>query len=145
MIKRQNRKYIIGASICVFLEVTLMLAAYAINFYTKTRLGMLRHMVYLNGKWQAQYPIEKIKYLLVALLVILLIGLLFSLIRNKTKSMLLHWSAIVSLLFSTWTLYFLLFNSTDTYKAYYALSVCFVLITILQGCSGYCLIKFNRK
>lgn len=145
MIKRQNRKYVLCFGMCLFLEVALLLAAYAINFYTKTRLGMLRHMVYLNGKWEEKYPVEMLKYVLVVLLSLLLIGLILGLTKNHSRDMLVFLSGVVSVIISACTICFLLLNSTDTYKSYYALSICFVLITMIQGCNSVCLIKLISK
>ena len=50
-------------------------AAWALDYFGHTRMGMARHLVYMNRKWSARLPIDELRIAAVALVVVLLVAL----------------------------------------------------------------------
>lgn len=132
MIKQQNRGNYICMILCVIFELVAIIGAYAANHFTKTRMGMLRHVVYLNSKWEKTIPILTIKWISLCIIIALVIFVYLHYQKRKVHFI----NTIVMLLtvaISGWTVYFLLFYNTARNRAYYILSICFILGTLLQN------------
>lgn len=122
-----------------FLELAALTGAYAFHYFTKKKMGMLRHMVYLNGKWEAAYPLPAIKWSILTLLAILLI-LLIQKIRKKEEIIRLSPSKILALISSVLlclaSMSFIAFSSSKSNYAYYPISLLLTIATSLQA-MGY--------
>lgn len=144
MTKLQNKLYGAFMILCAILEFLLIIGAYLANHFTKTRMGMLRHMVYLNSKWESLIPIPFLKLTLIVVIIALVV---FAFVRYRSikANTMLTIMAILLVLLSLWTLYFLIFIDTKIYRSYYILSMCFVLSTILQNVIYHCLCSVRKK
>jgi len=145
MIRQQNKNSFILMIITSILELLIIVGAYMINYYTRVRMGMARHVIYLNRIWEEDLPILTIKIL--SLLIIIGFGI-FTYIhysRKKNNDISKKIAIILNYVIIIWTVYFLLFYSTERNRGYYILSMCFVVITILQNIVSNCyiLIKSN--
>ncbi len=132
MIRQQNKIKLGLALLFGILEIAALIGAYVTNYYTRTRMGMLRHVVYLNGKWERGLPLVFLKWIAVFLICSLLILSIIKLFKRDvrfTDRIFLSLSTTLGL----WTLYYILFRSTVTNKAYYIISLCLVLGTIFQN------------
>lgn len=98
------------------------------HYYTKTRMGMQRHMIYLNRKWENALPLESIKWITLLFLVALLLEFL---LRWKNYKGPLS-AKIIMIVLSIVCFYWLLFLSTGINKAYYIITPLLILTTILQ-------------
>src|SRR5699024_12741113 len=63
MIRQQNKNSFILMIITSILELLIIVGAYMINYYTRVRMGMARHVIYLNRIWEEDLPILTIKIL----------------------------------------------------------------------------------
>lgn len=140
MIRQQN-KLKLGLLITFgILEMAALIGAYATHYYTKTRMGMLRHVIYLNGKWEKMLPLDLIKLLVVVVILIITAISIISLLKKKNNDM-DKFLKLISIALGMFTLYFLLFKSTNINRAYYIISLCLVLGTVFQNVIN----KINEK
>lgn len=138
MIRQQNKgryRFIVLFSI---LEILALTGAFSAHYFTKTRMGMLRHVVYLNGKWERAFPIQIVKWVSICIIIGLIILISLNYLKRrkhyKTNILTITWTMIVN----GWTLYFLLAYSVEKNRAYYILAICFTLITLFQNMIYYC-------
>lgn len=110
-----------------------------LDYFTKKRLGMLRHMVYLNGKWEGAYPIELIKWGVLAFLLLYILGLLFA-FRKKAEKLLLF-NVFVSMA----TGLFLVLANKEWSRAYYAMSLCLLFYVLSMGLWSCIYLKVKRN
>lgn len=146
MIRRQNKTNYIFIILFGIIEVLVMIGAYGANHFTRTRMGMLRHVVHLNGMWEEKFSILTIKFL--ALFIIISFGILTYIHYRKKKNNAISNKIIILLnyIITIWTIYFLLFYNTERNRGYYILGMCFIVITILQNIVSNCyiLIRSNQ-
>lgn len=145
MTKRQNRGNFICMILCGILELLVIISAYGVHYFTKTRMGMLRHMVYLNSKWENAVPIPTIKWIAICIITALII---IQYLRYRKRKVHYHVNTMVKLLtiaISGWTVYFLLFYNTGRNRAYYILSICFILGTALQNILHHCFFSIKSR
>jgi hypothetical protein len=128
----------------VIFEVLIGIGAYAVHYYTKARLGMLRHVVYLNGKWERAYPIESIKMIIIVILLLACLWLAFKVRRMTFLGKVQKMGILASILLNGWALYFIVIYNPVSNKTYYILSMCFVLLTIFQNMTLYFIMKLKQ-
>lgn len=140
MIRQQNKLKLGLLIIFGILEMAALIGAYAAHYYTKTRMGMLRHVIYLNGKWEKTLPLDIFKWLAVVVILIMTITSIMSLLKKKNSDIdkILK---IISIGLAIFTLYFLVFKSANINRAYYIISLCLVLGTVYQNVIN----KINEK
>ena len=132
MIRQQN-KVKLGLSLLFgILEIGLLIGAYAANYYTRTRMGMLRHVIYLNGKWERGLPLVILKWVTIFLILSLIILSIIKLFKRDVRFLDRIFLSL-SMALGLWTLYYILFRSTETNRAYYIVSLCLVLGTIFHN------------
>ncbi|TJX12871.1 hypothetical protein E9840_11720 [Tissierella creatinini] len=130
---RQPNKLKLGLLILfAILEIGALISAYAAHYFTKTRMGMLRHVIYLNGKWEKIIPLDIIKWLVVVIILIITIISVISILKSSNNHIgkLLR---IISVGLGIWTMYYLLFRSAGVNRAYYIICLCLVLGTVFQN------------
>lgn len=145
MTKRQNKVYYISMVFCGILEVLALIGAYAANYYTKTRMGMLRHVVYLNNKWEKALPITSIKWIAICIIIALVILVYLRYRKQNNHGKVIAAAALLTITISSWTVYFMLYYSTARNRAYYILSVCFMLAVVFQNILYYCISSFKTR
>lgn len=106
------------------------LGASIVNYYTRTRMGMLRHIVFMNTTWEEKYPIATIKTVgIIAVLLILILGVYFIWLKKvKSKNI----NLIGKLIFLT-TLasgYYIITQNKDSIRSYYIAAI-FIFIGVL--------------
>ena len=127
MTRQQNRGIWLCIILCSLLELMAIIGAYAASNFTKTRMGMLRHVAYLNGKWEQAVPISVIRW--IAICMVIALAILAYLHYRKQKAH-FRFGVIVMLWtfgLSAWTLYYLLFYNVEMNRAYYIMSISFIL------------------
>lgn len=144
MTKQQNKVYYIIIALCSVLEIAAALGAYVAHYYTKTRMGMLRHVVYLNGKWERLVNVTALKCIALLIIISLIIFVYIFYKNQKKHSMTIKTIAIMTLSTSLLTAFYLLIYNTEMNRAYYILSICFIIITLFQHMLYYCLIKVKN-
>lgn len=146
MTKQRSRKSSIFIWVGFLFEILFLIGAYAANYYTKTRMGMLRHVVYLNGKWEKAFPIDIIKYVVVALILTFIVFTVSKYFKYKNgiteKNFL--FVTIGTVIISLWTVYFLIFYNAEINRAYYILGICFSIVSILQNVMWNFIFKLTK-
>lgn len=150
MTKQRNKIYYVIIILLSILEIIAAIGSYAAHYFTKTRMGMLRHVVYLNGKWEKLLPIPALKWMVVLIVIILIIFAYVLYKKNKKHSVAAKMLTVITISISFWTVYYIIFYNTGMNRAYYILSFCFITLTMLQHILYYCFYsmeknKFNRK
>lgn len=143
MTKLQNKLYGAFIILCAILEFISIVGAYVANYFTRTRMGMLRHIVYLNGKWEKLVPVPVIRIAVLFIIVVLVI-IAFNRFRKIKSNAMLNVMAVLLVLLSTWTVCFLVFSNTRINRSYYILNMCFVLATMLQNIIYHCLYNIRK-
>lgn len=123
---------------CSIIEITAAFGAYAAHYYTKTRMGMLRHVVYLNGKWERLINIPILKWVTLLMLIILIFIVYFLNKKQKPHSIAVKITAIITIIINLSTVFYLLFFNVGMNRAYYILSICFLIIAVFQNIIYYC-------
>ncbi|MSU02048.1 hypothetical protein [Tissierella pigra] len=133
MIRQQNKLQYVLIILFSILETLTLIGAYSAHYFTKTRMGMLRHVVYLNGKWEKSFPISTIKWIAICIIIVLIIFIFLDFFkrdkRYRAKILVMLWTMVTN----GWTLYFLFAYGTERNRAYYILSICFILMTLFQN------------
>lgn len=143
MIKPQNKAKYICFILCIVLEIIAVIGAYAAHYFTKTRMGMLRHVVYLNKKWEQIVNISVVKWIVVLIIVALIILGYILYKRRKRSTIGIKIVSLITLVISILTIYYLFFVNTGINRAYYIISICFIILTVFQHIANYCFIKLN--
>lgn len=119
--------------LCGLLEISSFVGAYAANHYTKTRMGMLRHVVYLNGKWEETLPVPTLKWIVVFVIIGLTILMILNFLKRSNHGI-INWILFsITILIHMWALYFIIFKDAEIYRAYYIMSMGLIFGTILQN------------
>lgn len=118
------------------LQVLLLIAAYAIQYFSMKKMGMMRYVVYLNHEWEAKYPINSIKYAAIIFLIIFCITVILyvktkkrNYMMSKRNLLMLIANIIITLIFVLLTLIL----STENYRSYYFTSLILAIIALIQN------------
>lgn len=95
---------------------------------------MVRHVIYLNGKWEKGLPINTLKYIVIALIIVMIV---FLIVRRKNYVSSGRLSALWTMSLNLWTVYFLIFFNTEKNRGFYILGICFVIAAVLQNVINY--------
>ena len=112
------------------LEVALLIGAGLVNYYTPRRMGMFRFVGYKNMMWEERYNLQAIKSMAmigIIILAIVTIAMYFIKDKNVKTSMIL-----LTVLLTVFYVGFSIFNTVDTYKAFYFISPMIGLVALLQ-------------
>lgn len=125
------------------LEFILVAAANIINYFTHKKIGMARHMVYMNQKWLAVNNFEIYKISGIVLLLITVTVIFFIFIKDiKSYNTIVKINFSVLVLFLIYYLFFSITNSADGFRAFYLMyyiytaAIFFMIINVLTGMSG---------
>ncbi len=115
------------------LEVLLFIGAYAVNYFTKKKMGMARYVVYVNQNLEKAYPMNLIIIFSIIVILVLTVAIVFCFFKSKkwdSKCKVIN----ICLMICTSGLFvgFMLLKSIDNFRPYYFLGAIFVLIALLQ-------------
>lgn len=128
------------------IEIIMIVAMFLVNYFTKTKMGMLRHIVHKNYLLEQQYPIQLIKYLSIIFLITMMILVLriYFKRRNSIKNILIIMNFVMVLMIFLF-IYFILVYSTYDIRAFYYISIMFFVATVLQIIKTWIGIIFYKK
>ena len=128
------------------IEIIMIVAMFLVNYFTKTKMGMLRHIVHKNYLLEQQYPIQIIKYLSIIFLITIMILVLkiYFKRRNSIKNILIIMNFVMVLMIFLF-IYFILVYSTYDIRAFYYISIMFFVATVLQIIKTWIGIIFYKK
>lgn len=118
------------------LQIFLLISAYAIQYFSMKKMGMMRYVLYVNHELEIQYPISTLKYAVIAFLTVLSIIVIISYIIIKKGNHTIHKKALLTLLAGAIiTLAFIFFTlaySTESYRSYYFISLILAIVALIQ-------------
>lgn len=122
--------------VSTILQMLLFIVAFGIQEFSMKRMGMMRHVVYMNHQWEAQYPIEVLRYNSIAVLAVLSVIVILYALRKKrnysfSKRTLLM--IIAEVIFTLVFAFFTLVYSTESYRSYYFVSLILGVIALIQN------------
>lgn len=125
------------------IQLLLYIGAYIFEYFTKKKMGMARHVSYLNGKLEEKMPIQMILYIAFIIVIILLLVFIFNYLKTKNnkKIVLLIFSVITTLIFGV----ILFLGSLETLRAYYFLNILIGISGLIQVIKANITIKYVNK
>ena len=115
------------------LEILCLAGAWAVQFFTRTKMGMARYVVYKIRGWESRYPMELLAKGAALVMVLLTAMLLLCFLRRRRNLTKALWvmSAGMVLLTSGYAV-FTWMNSTNEFRAYYFISAILGAVSLIQ-------------
>ncbi len=129
------------------IQFLLLIGGIAVQEFSMKRMGMMRHIMFLNQEWESQLPLEAIKYGITVLMILLFAAVTVHFLaveKKKTHPKIeILWLStgvvtLASILFSK--LY-----SAESYRAYYIMGLALAIIALIQNMKCYWVLKMNRR
>ena len=120
-------------AIATILQIILLIGVYAVNYFTRRRMGMMRYIIYKNGIFEDTYPIQQLQYLsIIAIIILTILVLIFYLKRKVKISKKLDSTNTVMLVLTFIYVGFNLLYSTENFRAFYFMSLMFGVSALIQ-------------
>ena len=127
------------------LEFILVAAANIINYFTHRRIGMARHMVYMNQKWLAISNFEVYKMLSFILVFVFTAILIYSFVRiRKNTKFITKINLGVLVVFFVYFIYFATVNSIKGMRAFYLMCYIYLAALLLMLINAFINIASDR-
>ncbi len=105
------------------LEILCLAGAWAVQFFTRTKMGMARYVVYKNRGWESRYPMELLAKGAALVMVLLTAMLLLCFLRRRRNLTKALWAVNAGMvLLTSGYAVFTWMNSADGFRAYYFIS-----------------------
>ena len=111
-----------------FLEILIVVIFFVINYFTESRMGMMRHVVYRNEYWSSVFNPNTIALFNVIIIGVLMINLLYIKKYGIKKSVEEIFSVIVLFIASNCINIF----NVDKLTTYYYMLICIVVIFAIE-------------
>lgn len=129
----------------LILEFILVAAANIINYFTHKRIGMARHMVYMNQKWLAISNFEVYKMLSFILVFVFTAILIYSFVRiRKNTKFITKINLGVLVVFFVYFIYFSTVNSIKGMRAFYLMYYIYFAALLLMLINAFINIASDR-
>ncbi len=129
----------------LILEFILVAAANIINYFTHKRIGMARHMVYMNQKWLAISNFEVYKMLSFILVFVFTAILIYSFVRiRKNTKFITKINLGVLVVFFVYFIYFATVNSIKGMRAFYLMCYIYLAALLLMLINAFINIASDR-
>ena len=127
------------------LEFILVAAANIINYFTHKRIGMARHMVYMNQKWLAISNFEVYKILSFILVFVFTAILIYSFVKIRTSTKLITKINLgILVVFAAYFIYFSTVNSIKGMRAFYLMYYIYLAALLLMFINAFINIVNDR-
>ena len=127
------------------LEFILVAVANIINYFTHKRIGMARHMVYMNQKWLAINNFEIYKILSFVLVFVFTAILIFSFVRiRKNTKLITKINLGILVVFAVYFIYFAAVNSVKGMRAFYLIYYIYLAALLLMFINAFINIVNDR-
>ena len=118
-----------------FLQLIILAIVFLVQYFSTRKMGMMRHVVYTNQKWEVNYPIATYELGAIAVvgIIALIVGIkLFVKLKLENKDAI--WMKIFALQMAVSIIYigFSLIYSTEQIRSYYYINVGLLLTVFLQ-------------
>lgn len=128
------------------LQVLSLIAAYGIQMFSTKRMGMMRHLIYTNQKWEMQYPIQTIRNISIGILLVFSAIILYGLIRkhNYTANKKALYMVLMEVITTAIFIGFTLFYSSESCLSYYFISIALGIVSLIQSIKSIVYLKGNN-
>ena len=118
-----------------FLQLIILAIVFLVQYFSTRKMGMMRHVVYTNQKWEANYPIatNELGAIAVVAIIAMIVGIkLFVKLKSENKDAI--WMKIFALQMAVSIIYigFSLIYSTEQIRSYYYINIGLLLTVFLQ-------------
>ena len=118
-----------------FLQLIILAIVFLVQYFSTRKMGMMRHVVYTNQKWEANYPIatNELGAIAVVAIIALTAGIkLFVKLKSENKDAI--WMKIFALQMVVSIIYigFSLIYSTEQIRSYYYINIGLLLTVFFQ-------------
>ena len=118
-----------------FLQLIILAIVFLVQYFSTRKMGMMRHVVYTNQKWEANYPIAtyELGAFAVVAIIALIVGIkLFVKLKSENKDAM--WMKIFALQMAVSIIYigFSLIYSTEQIRSYYYINIGLLLTVFFQ-------------
>ena len=115
------------------LEILCLAGAWAVQFFTRTKMGMARYVVYKNRGWESRYPMELLANGAALLMAVLAAALLLYFLRQRRNLPKTAWlmNAGMTALTSAYG-GFTWMNSAQEVRSYYFISAILGAVSLIQ-------------
>lgn len=128
-----NMKTKIFYIVCMILEIALLVGAYMVNYFTQTRMGMLRHVVHKNYVWEETYPIASIKYISIVVFFILMLIVVVLYFKRKNCFGKIVTAMVITMVIVVFSFIgFVFVFSAEKLRAFYYISILLGVLTSVQ-------------
>lgn len=128
------------------LEVVLMIAAYIVNYFTKTRMGMGRHVIHKNYILENTYPMGFLKYSIILLFLVMMVIVVFMYSKRKDNLLEIAKKMNIAMIISTILFaVFIIIGSIESMRAFYYVSAILSIVVLIQIIKTFIGIMWYRK
>lgn len=118
-----------------FLQLIILAIVFLVQYFSTRKMGMMRHVVYTNQKWEVNYPIAtyELGAIAVVAIIALIVGIkLFVKLKSENKDAI--WMKIFALQMAVSIIYigFSLIYSTEQIRSYYYINIGLLLTVFFQ-------------
>lgn len=115
------------------LEILCLAGAWAVQYFTRRKIGMARYVVYKNRGWEARYPMELLANGAALLMAVLAAALLLYFLRQRRNLPKTAWlmNAGMTALTSAYG-GFTWMNSAQEVRSYYFISAILGAVSLIQ-------------
>lgn len=134
--------------ITVILQILMLTGAFAVNYFTQTKMGMMRHVMFTNKKWESHFYGTTIKNMSIILLSIILIAAIVLMIYRRRSYMYdlqTKFFIVISMIIIIGTLVFIYAFNTETLLSYYFVSILIYITSVIQVIRLHVFLHKNKK
>lgn len=117
------------------LQAALLAGCVVFEKLSRSKMGVMRHVLYTNSKWEKKYPIVWMKYGVAVVLILLALLFVFFLIRGlhgKRLRMIPMISITVFIIVSAGSAFILLLASKNLWRTYYYICMALSAVVVMQ-------------
>lgn len=117
------------------LQIALLAGCVVFEKLSRSKMGVMRHVLYTNSKWEKKYPVDWMKYGVSVVLILLALLFVFFLIRGlhgKHMRIVPVMSITVFIIVSAGSAFIILLASKNLWRTYYYICMALAAIALLQ-------------
>ncbi|MBC6003052.1 hypothetical protein H8891_04495 [Paeniclostridium sp. NSJ-45] len=120
-------------ALTTILECLLLIGAYMVNYFTQSKMGMLRHVIHKNYVWEEKYPIANIiNTTIITFIILMLIVLILYMKRRLMLKNIVTIMVITMIIFVLSFVGFMLMYSAEEIRAFYYMSFIIGITVLIQ-------------
>lgn len=124
--------------IATVIEALLLAGVFAVNYFTRKKMGMARYVAYKNFQWEESYRIDLLVYIAAAVLLILTVLLLvMTIVRKRKHNKIVYLMVGVTAVLTLWYGWFVLTGSREQQRSYYFAGILYAAAALIQMIKAY--------